>query len=381
MYSAAKELKTDVVIIGGGVAGSATALSLQQQGITNIAIAEKSKQKDFHIGETVPPQMRSLLANLDVSHLLDSDAHIPSQGNCAVWGNHELIFHDYFMSGGGHGWHLDRTFFDASLAEIAANRGAILMRETVVVGYSRPEDGSWSLRLKNKDGKEWNILTKFVVDASGHRSIFARWQRARKVNLDCLMGVAAVFTWKNKAPSDYYTTIEATESGWWYSARLPNNRAIVTLMSDRDILQKYQLLKPGHWLTYLQTTQYIQQLIAFGNCQPKLIIQPAFSTYLEQIVGAGWLAVGDATATFDPLSSAGIYKGVHSGTKAGEAIAAYLTGNTQPIRQYETQIRMAIVNYLEQKQQYYDQETRWSDSIFWQRRQSKEFCYKNLKNT
>ena len=370
MYSSAKNLKTDVVIIGGGVAGAATALSLQQQGITNIAIAEKSSQKDFHIGETVPPQMRSLLAQLDVSHLLDSDTHIPSQGNCAAWGNLELIFHDYFMSGEGHGWHLDRPLFNISLADTAANRKARLMRETAVVGYSRLKDGGWNLRLKNKDGKQWDVLTKFVIDASGHHSIFARWQGVRKVTLDRLMGVAGIFTWSNNPAADYYTTIEAAEFGWWYGARLPNNRAIVTLMSERDILQKYQLLKLENWLEYLQTTQYIRELITEGSCPTKLIIQPAFSTYLERVVGDRWLAVGDAATTFDPLSSAGIYKAIHSGIKAGEAIAAYLRGNTQTLHSYEALIKTAIVDYLEEKQQYYDKETRWSNSIFWQCRQS-----------
>lgn len=373
-------LENDVFIIGGGVAGAATALSLQQHGITNIAICEakpqslipeKLNQKDFKIGETVPPQMGLLLAKLGVSHLLESDAHIISQGNCAAWGSSELIFQDYFVSGGGYGWHLNRSIFDASIADTVANRGAILMRDTAVVGYKRLEDGSWSLKLKNKDGKQWHVLTKFVVDASGHCSIFARWQGVRKVTLDYLMGVAAVFTWDNLPPADRYTTVEAAELGWWYSARLPNNRAIVTFMSDRDILHKYQLLKPVQWLSYLAKTQHIKKLLAFGTLKPKLIIKPAFSAYLEQIIGKGWLAVGDAATTFDPLSSAGIYKAIHSGIKAGETIAATRAGNTQALTNYQTQIRMAIADYLEQKQQYYQKETRWSNSTFWQRRQNK----------
>lgn len=376
-------LEIDVAIIGGGPAGAATAIALQQQGYRRVAILEKSSQKDFCIGETVPPNIRSLLTQLEVLHILNPENHLPSFGNHSVWGGSELGFQDFFFSLQGNGWHLNRTQFDAALLAAAVETGAILKRGVRLVGCDRLKNGKWNLTFLAPDGSRFQLKTAFVVDATGRRSVFATKQGANIVRMDSLLGIAAVFEFEGKAKEDCYTLVEAAELGWWYAARLPNDRAIVTLMSDRQLLRQHQFSRSFNWTAHLAKTRYVRELVAGATSCSKLQIQPAFSQYLDMIAGDGWLAVGDAACTFDPLSSAGIYKALRSGILAAEAIGGYFHSDAEALAEYVSQTRRQFELYLEDRRHYYSLEQRWPDSLFWQRHRfqisldpSKRLCFK-----
>ncbi len=358
----------DIAIIGGGPAGVAVAIALQKQGEKRVALVEKSRLDDFRIGETVPPNIRTVLGQLGVLDYFERDGHLPSLGNCSAWGGTQLGFQDFFFYPGGNGWHLNRARFNKALANAAEECGTILMGETTMVGCNQFADGKWRLTLQSKNGSQFQVTTSFVVDATGHRSLFATRLGANKVRMDRLLGVASVFTWEKEAPQDYHTLVEATEFGWWYAARVPNERTLVTLMSDSDLLRKYGLLRIETWTAYLNKTQYIQELTCHASYQSRLLIQPAFSQYLDQMTGHGWLAVGDAACTLDPLSSAGIYKALQSGIKAAFAIARYFDGHRDALAIYESQTLHQFEVYLQDRCKYYAQETRWPNSPFWQPR-------------
>ncbi|NEO99912.1 MAG: hypothetical protein F6K58_14775 [Symploca sp. SIO2E9] len=358
----------DVAIIGGGPGGAATAITLQQQIDKQVAILEKSRQNHFRIGETVPPNIHSVMQQLGAREILEKGEHLPSSGSSSAWGSSQLGYQDFFFSLAGKGWHLNRAQFDASLAQMAAEQGTILKRGVRVVGGNRLADGKWNLALLDEDGSPLQLKTSFVVDATGRRSLFATKQGANPVVMDSLLAIAAVFELENQTTKACYTLVEAAEWGWWYAARLPNNRAIVTLMSDREQVQQHQFCHWKYWQAYLEKTNYIQEMLAGAIPCSKLMVTSAVSQYLDQMTGNGWLAVGDAACTFDPLSSAGIYKALQSGIRAGEAIANYFNSDTTALDKYEARTRHQFELYLEDRRQYYSLEKRWSDSKFWQRR-------------
>lgn len=357
--------KIDLTIIGAGTAGAATAIALCNQGNQNVLIIEKSCQDSFRVGETIPPPTVIVLGQLGVSDILQQDDHLPSLGNCSAWGSSELQFQDFLFYPGGHGWHLDRMRFDASLVRVARERGAILLRGNKVIACHSLPDGRWKLTLKPQESPPFSLETSFVVDASGHRSLFAHLGKTKKVQMDSLCGVASVFTWQNNAPKDYYTLIEATELGWWYATRLPRERAIITFLSDSELLRQYQFHRLENWTAYLKKTQYIRELTHNALSQSQLLIKPAFSQYLERMTGQAWLAVGDAAYSMDPLSSSGIYKALLSGVTAAEAIFRYFNGDQGALVTYERQQQQQLTLYQQDRRKYYRQETRWTDSPFW----------------
>ncbi|NES20835.1 MAG: NAD(P)/FAD-dependent oxidoreductase [Symploca sp. SIO3E6] len=365
-------MELDIAIIGGGPAGSSTALALLNQENYRIGILESSSQPVFRIGESVPPSIQSLLARLGVRIDLTKAGHLPALGNCSAWGDNTLGFNDFWTSVGGQGWHLDRAKFDRSLLQTAVDRGATVLRGVRVVGCDRASDGRWILNLNPQTGSTTQITASFVVDGSGPRSVFAHWQGAYTVHMDSLLGLAGIFSLNGvEAVKPGYTLVEAVELGWWYAAHLPEDRVIVTLMSDRDIIQQHGLSRLDAWMAALQKTHHVRELVK-GATQPlKLEIQPAFSQYLDKISGDGWLAVGDAAFKVDPLSSAGIYKALRSGINAADAIGQFRAGQEQALLSYHLQTQHQFELYLEDRRKYYSQETRWASSPFWKRRQGK----------
>src|SRR6185295_11868055 len=94
-------------------------------------------------------------------------------------------------------------------------------------------------------------------------------------------------------------------------------------------------------------------------------LHSASSQRLDVCAGDGWLAVGDAASTFDPLSSQGVMNAVQSGIHASRAICRHLSGDLRAVSGYGAALARAYNDYLDQRAAYYALEQRWPDSPFW----------------
>jgi flavin-dependent dehydrogenase len=99
-----------------------------------------------------------------------------------------------------------------------------------------------------------------------------------------------------------------------------------------------------------------------------LRVAVARSEYLAPMSGDGWLAVGDATASYDPLSSHGIGSALAGGKHAATAAAAYLGGNRAALQGYGERLAAGYAVYVRLWRAYYAEERRWPASPYWQRR-------------
>jgi 2-polyprenyl-6-methoxyphenol hydroxylase-like FAD-dependent oxidoreductase len=97
----------DVIILGGGPAGTATALALTQSGYA-VTVLERSRYESARIGETLPPDARRPLVELGIWKQFLADGHIESPGIAAAWGRSELYHNDFIVNPYGPGSHLDR---------------------------------------------------------------------------------------------------------------------------------------------------------------------------------------------------------------------------------------------------------------------------------
>jgi flavin-dependent dehydrogenase len=86
------------------------------------------------------------------------------------------------------------------------------------------------------------------------------------------------------------------------------------------------------------------------------------------VTGDGWLAVGDAATTFDPLSSQGILKSLRSGVLASYAVADYFKGTQTGLVKYEALAAREFKDYMDSRADFYSRERRWDDAPFWLRR-------------
>ncbi len=358
----------DVVILGGGVAGCATALSLKQHDpALSVAILERGTfdPDQPRIGETLPPHTLALFQQLGLGARLKDQNYVPAYGTCAVWGTPDLHHNEFFFSPSGYGWHLDRQAFDAWLAQEAAGRGAVLLTETRLMDHQRTPDG-WTLTVQQA-GEARPLKSRFMVDATGRLAVFARQQGAQKRVFDQLVAFYRFLTF-DTPPDDTATLVEAAPEGWWYSALLPGGRVVAALMTDADLARAHRLREPEGWEAWLDQTQHTRMRLAGAAEVTAPLVAPAHSQRLDPPCGDRWLAAGDAASTFDPLSSLGIFKALRTGIFASYAILDHFKGEARGLTKYARIVETSYRAYLDTRGQYYRQEQRWPEATFWQRR-------------
>jgi 2-polyprenyl-6-methoxyphenol hydroxylase-like FAD-dependent oxidoreductase len=216
------------------------------------------------------------------------------------------------------------------------------------------------------------LHASMLIDATGRRSLLARYERIRRRTVDSQIAAIAVLTPSHHAIplEDATTVIEATPNGWWYAALLPDHRLVATWFTDPDILAKQGAWRPINWWNLLRSTELIAPLVtAHASNQPQRIdIAPAGSTLLTHPTGDGWIAAGDAAACYDPLSSHGIGSALASGRSAARAVAATLTGDPTAFPAYRDHLLASYTHYLYTRHAYYTAESRWPETPFWSRR-------------
>lgn len=412
-----------IVIIGGGVAGCATALAIKNiySDIRITIIEKKPSPKEENtknrIGETLTPHIVVLLEKLGLWQGFLQCKFSPSFGTNAAWGNTSPHVNESINSPYGNGWHIDRTQFDNWLIACAQQQGINFLYHHELLSHQLLEDEltdqsvtnkisikkhyknksstiptkKWKLILRNishikentihkndikiKIKKDIQIEANFIIDASGRQALFARSQGAKRINDDHLIGV---YQFYNIAPhhSNQFesgTLVESDANGWWYSAKLPNNTLVIARMTDADINKRYQYHKKIHWNTHIQYVQHtyarLKKTTEFmhNSVTSETHIIAAHSQQLDLCAGEGWLATGDAASTYDPLSSLGIFKAFRNAIFASYALVDYMHGRDTEFVKYQGIIRKDYQHYLKKRTEYYAEEERYT-SVFWQRR-------------
>lgn len=353
----------DVVIVGGGPAGLGTALALSNLGITNTLVIEATRYHKPRVGESLPPDTRRLLQQLNIWEAFLREGFTTCYGSQSLWGADYAGFNDFLFNPQGTGWHIERIRFDRLLAEQAKAQGITLLQNTRVLDVQLIEQKWWQLQLDDQQA----VQARFVVDATGKSAKIARRLGATRHVDDTLTAVSAIIP--TPSTLNDLTLIEAVDNGWWYGAKLDECTSLVAFCSDSAIIQGEQCNQPTHWLAHFQQTKMMQQKFGALNTVRAVKQWVAPSAILSPPAANGWLAVGDAASCFDPISAQGIYKALKHGLQSAPVIADYLQGKPEAIGQYRASIAEEFIGYLEQRYYFYQQEQRWPNSAFWQKRQ------------
>jgi len=362
--------KTDILIIGGGIAGCIAALSLVDS--YHVVMIDKLGEPQERIGESLAPTAQRILRQLDLLQDMDALIFTKNKGIQSYWGSEQLHIVDYLNNPDGCGFNLNRQAFEKYLRTVAIKRGVecIWPAKLESQAYKKP---SWHIVAKDNQHKTYNITAQFVIDATGRQAHFARKQGVKRHHIDQLIACWATM---QDHQQNKMSSISASEGGWWYSAVVPNNKRVLAFHTDSDLIDKSAIQDRDSFLALAQNNQVMRTILARAAGDIELHgIVAANSTCLQQVAGQQWAALGDAAISFDPLSSQGMYNAMATALQFKELINKFDIvnhPNVSNMHQFETdytqQINQIWLHYLQHKDIYYRQEMRWKESVFWQRR-------------
>ena len=146
------------------------------------------------------------------------------------------------------------------------------------------------------------------------------------------------------------------------------------LMTDADLARGAGLLSAAGfrraWAESPDVARFVPPDAGSGE-GPAL--SSAGAQCIDRAIAPGWLALGDALAAFDPLSSAGLTGAVEDALAASEVLVELLgTGNAGRGREvraaYAARAEASLRGFLAEQSALYSRERRWTGSRFWQRR-------------
>jgi flavin-dependent dehydrogenase len=296
----------DVVIVGGGPAGSAAALWCARHGL-RVILLERVQFPRHRPGETLPPGIEPIFAQLGVAGAVLAAGFTRHLGTWVSWGEERRF--DRFGGDEAGAWQgyqapraeLDRLLLDAaSAAGVALRQPCRSLRPTMVRG-----------RVTGVLAEDGPIRARWVIDASGS----AHWL-ARHLKLPLQFAsprlVARYGYARGSCPErDDAPAIVADETGWTWTARIaPGSYHWMRL----------SLVDSDPWRD--RPPPAFAQLVPAGRPRGadvtwRIVSRPA---------GPGYVCVGDAAAVLDPASSHGVLRALMSGMMAAHVIAQACTG-------------------------------------------------------
>jgi flavin-dependent dehydrogenase len=348
--------RCDVVIVGAGPAGAATATALVRRGLS-VTVLERRREPASRIGETVPEDIRPPLERLGAWPDFCAQGHLPSSGTASAWGTADLL-----LSRGG-GWHLDRGRFDALLMHIAQRAGAELRMGASVRAIGGDGD-DWIVRAVDGQQRPVDVRAGFLVDATGRAAAVAQRLGAARLRHDRFVCAHAQVEPGGEAIGAR-SLVETVSDGWWYATPLPGGRALAGVFTDPVVCRRRGYGTPERWHEALRSTLYVYR--ALGSPPRPRRVRLAASTphCLDRPAGVDWLAVGDAAASYDPLASAGLTLAVRAGEEAATAIVARRDGDRHALAHHARAVQERFTTYLLQRRELYARERRWPRSPFW----------------
>lgn len=350
-------MEYDVAIAGAGPAGSTLALLLARAGL-RVLVAESSGFGKPRVGETAPPELRSLLARAGLAHVLDEKTHREAPSVVSIWGSDAALERTHILSPFGRGVHLDRCAFDRAIARAAQDAGAEVRLGTRV-RFRRRGPGIFDAI----SATGLLACAKHVVLASGRRG-GERDLSGSRCYLDDQIGIAA----RIGKPVERRTVIEAISGGWFYLAMLPDEEAVAVFMTRASAVSSGRRARHHLWLDAVSRTKFVRSAMPALPDADALSVHDARASYLTRAAGRDWCAIGDARLAPDPLSGQGIMGAVEDALHVADLIAVGWSARDGEAMQAR---HLADVDaYRSIRDRTYATEGRFPDDLYWTSRRS-----------
>jgi geranylgeranyl reductase family protein len=345
----------DVVVIGGGPAGS-TAATLLARGGRSVLLLERDRFPRFQIGESLLPYNNDVFLRLGLMDELRS-AFLPKYGGEFITadGQKKTIFRfdktldDPYREA----FQVRRAEFDLRLLDHARNAGVDVREETQVVSV----DVSDSSRAVVETAGGSRFESRFVVDSTGHGTVVA--QRVATKSPIASLAKIAFFAHFRGVPRDEgrnggNTVIVILRDCWFWLIPVSDEVMSVGLVVDRDHVARCGLDPEELLKRTIFGAPVMAERMKNAERITQIYARKDFSYRMDRIVGSNFALIGDAAGFIDPIFSTGVLLAMTSGSIAADAIAQRLdTGKMTALKSYERRMQAAIDRYCHFIGQFY----------------------------
>jgi flavin-dependent dehydrogenase len=319
----------DVVVIGGGPAGSTVSTLIADSG-RRVGLFERERFPRFHIGESLIPETYWVLKRIGMLEKMQRSPFVKKYSVQFVNASGKLSAPFYFHDNKPHEcsqtWQVVRSEFDQMLLDNARQHGVDAHEGVHVIDVLFEGDRAAGVTIKDADGTRRQIRAQVVVDASGQAALLQNHFKLRV--WDPILNKGAIWTYWRDAYRDTGRDEGATmvlqtdnRNGWfWY---IPQHDAVVSV----GIVAPFDYLFKGrgtnHELTYQEEVERcpaVKQRISGATRATGYFVTRDYSYRSTRVAGNGWVLVGDAFGFLDPLYSSGVLLALKSGELAADAI-------------------------------------------------------------
>jgi flavin-dependent dehydrogenase len=343
-------MKFDVVIVGGGPAGCASAIALRKEGIS-VAVVSHSKIRD-RATETATFRLKGLLLELGAEEALGTCE--PCYGVTSKWGMESFATRPSILNPYGDAYFIHRNEFDTVLARKAKAADVIWYDDCVI-----------DVRLSRTvfvTSKKQVFECKRLVIATGSPISSARITGQKLGKQERLV---CVWSCIRNSLSERMLYTEPTDIGWWYMCPGRGDVTYACLMTRPPIARDLKLTRAPAWTKEFHRTE-ISRMLKLNGQLPSVHVATVSSIKLPKRSGSSWVAVGDAAMTFDPIGSCGTLLALDSGVRAAAAIANFGSGGEQLLENYEKWGSDVFDAFCKQRELLYNQERLRRRTYFWQ---------------
>ncbi|MFS8197577.1 tryptophan 7-halogenase [Streptomyces sp. CWNU-52B] len=362
----------DVIVVGGGPAGSSVATFVAMQG-HRVLLLEKEEFPRHQIGESLlPSTVHGICGLLGVTEELESAGFMKKRGGTFRWGSNskpwsfDFALSEKFAGPTSYAYQVERMKFDKLLLDNARRKG-VEVRERCAVRDVLEDDGRvCGVRYEDEAGVEHETRARFVVDASGNQSRLQGRIGGQRRYSEFFQNIALYGYFEGgkrlPAPSSGNITCVAFDAGWfWYipltdtltsvgavvrkecADRVRGDRveALASMIADCDVVSDY--LSEARRVT--------------SGPYGEVRVRKDYSYLHDNFWRPGMTLVGDSVGFIDPLFSSGVHMATFSSLLAARSLNTALRGDLEErecFAEYEARYRKEYQTFHDFLVTFYD---------------------------
>ncbi len=362
----------DVAVVGGGPAGAAAAHLLATWG-HSVVVLTKPEPHDPSLAESLPPSCLKLFGAVGIAAAVEAAGFLRSRGNTVWWGSGPPRTESFER--GAAGFQVLRRTFDRLMLAEAERAGAEIRRGVTVRAVTLPPtgdtDGCVHVRAEDERGAPVIVDARSALDCTGRAGVLGHRYRERVAAGGSTLALVGVWQRDDdwRLPDESHTLVETYADGWAWSVPTSTRRRYLTVMVDpRTTTWDPGGPLGGVYSAQVRKTTHFTRLTAGARLEGAPWACDASQYGAREFGGTGFLLVGDAATSIDPLSSFGVKKALASAWLAAIVTHTRLRRPEREalaLRLYDERERRVFASYRRQAATFFADVSHQNPHPFW----------------